>query len=256
MAGTAKTSKFMLSSATLMIGAMSALYDLNPADHSVGLVKNFQIMTEPTFTDLTQGTKNTTVFSALTGNAVKGQAEVHEYTARNLTYALSLDGSSVSTDASAVKTLTAPIVSGDSVVALNSVTGLVVGKHVMIYDTTVDDAVLVRKITDIDGLDVTFDQDINSNWATATTAIKQVNSIDLGSNTDSAYVSAVATGKLADGTPMAIRMPKVRIIKGFTLAFNSSQYGNMPFELDLIDMLPTDTFYADFITKKASLFTP
>lgn len=256
MAGTAKTSKFMLSSATLMIGSMASLYDLNPSTHSVGLVKNFQITSDPTFTDLTQGSKNTVVYSALTGSPVKGQAEVYEYTAQNLSYALSLDGSGVSTDITTAKALTAAITSGVSTIALNNVTGLVVGKYIMIYDTTVDDAVLVRKITNIVSLNVTVDQPINSAWAIATTAVKQVNAMDLGSTVDQPFLSAAATGKLADGTPMAIRMPKVRITKGFTLAFNSSEYANLPFEMELIDMLPTDTFYSDFTNRKAALFTP
>ena len=44
MAGEAKTDSFMLGAATVMIGAMADLYDLNPTDHSIGLVKNFSTL--------------------------------------------------------------------------------------------------------------------------------------------------------------------------------------------------------------------
>lgn len=256
MAGTAKTNKFLIGAASLMIGAQADLYNLLPATHSVGLIKNFQLSADPTFLDLTQGSKNTTIFSTLTGFPVKGQTEVYEYTAQNLSYGLSLDGSSVVTDATAAKTLTAAIETGDDVISLNNVTGLVVGKPIMLIDTTADDVVLVRTITEINSLDVTVDQTIESEWATSTTSVKQVNGIDVGSTSNQPFLSAVATGKLVDGSPIGIYMPKVRIVKGFTLAFNSENYSNLPFELELMDLLPSDPFYSTFNTKKAAIFTP
>jgi hypothetical protein len=90
MAGEAKTNNFMLGTATVMLGPMDDVFDLTPANHSIGLVKNFQLQSQPTFADLTQGIKNTQVYSVHTGNDVRASMEVYEFTAQNLSYALGL----------------------------------------------------------------------------------------------------------------------------------------------------------------------
>lgn len=256
MAGTAKTDNFLLGAATLMLGAQSELYDMLPATHSIGLIKNFQLSADPAFADLTQGSKNTVIFSQLTSFPVKGQTEVFEYTAQNLSYALSLDGSAITADATVAQALTAPIVSGDSVISVADGSVYTADHYVMIQDTTKDDTVLVRKILSIATDDLTLDAAVNSDWATATTTVKQVNKVDIGSQTNQPFLAAVAVGKLANGKPIGIYMPKVRIVKGFNVAFNAEQYSNLPFELELMDLLPTDPFYSTFSDKKSALFTP
>ncbi|TIT61156.1 MAG: hypothetical protein E5W90_32965, partial [Mesorhizobium sp.] len=71
MAGNAKTNKFLLSTATVMLGALADLHKLNPAEHSIGLVKNFQLTGEAQFTELTQGIRNAVVMSVRTGEGLK-----------------------------------------------------------------------------------------------------------------------------------------------------------------------------------------
>ena len=92
MSGEAKTSAFMLGNATVMIGPQAQLYDLQPSIHSIGLVKQFKIMAEPSYTRLTQGVKGTTVMSVLTSNVVRASMEVYESSIANLAYGLGLDG--------------------------------------------------------------------------------------------------------------------------------------------------------------------
>ena len=70
MAGLAKTDAFMLGDATVMIGAMADLLTLNTVEHSIGLVKEFMVKSEPGYTELTQGVKNTVVASVMTSNKV------------------------------------------------------------------------------------------------------------------------------------------------------------------------------------------
>ena len=55
MAGFAVTNEFLLSTATVMIGATSALKSLEPGAHSIGLVKNFKLASDPKLIELTQG---------------------------------------------------------------------------------------------------------------------------------------------------------------------------------------------------------
>lgn len=250
-AGTALTTEFLMGAATLMIGTQAEAMDLLPATHSLGLVKNFTVTTDPNFATLTQGTKNTEVYSTLTGNAVKASAEVYEYTAKNLAYGLALDGGSLAAKTTSVKSLTAAIVSGDTTMALNNVTGLAVNDYIMISDSTQEDVVLVRKITNIASLVVTVDNAVNSAWATTTTIITEVNAIDVGSTSNPPFLSAKATGILANGTPISIVFPKIRVTKGFNLAFQTQDFGNMPFEISVMDLVPSDPFYSSFPNRKA-----
>ena len=95
MAGEARSDSFLLGTATVMIGAQADLMNLNVAN-SVGLVKNIMLQTTPGFTELTQGVKNTLVYSVMTSNKSMVQGEMFEYTSRNMAYALSIDGTSLS----------------------------------------------------------------------------------------------------------------------------------------------------------------
>mgnify|MGYP001546125279 CR=1 FL=1 len=264
MAGKALTTRFMLGTATLMIGSMASLYDLKPSTDSVGLVKNLTIMADPTFLGLTQGSTNSTVFSKLTNNPVKLTAEVFEYTAKNLAYGLSLDGTGV------VPLGTSWSPNNDVGVDQNSTSNQVdlpdgagaiatVGSYIMFENpTSGDDLAQVRKVTAVDPATgakdtLTFTPNLVGYWPAAYAKVTVVNAIDVGSTIQQPFLSAKAVGKLVDGTEVAILIPKVRITKGFTMAFNSEQYGNMPFEMEAMDLVSTDAFYADFKTRKAAL---
>jgi hypothetical protein len=91
-AGSAKTEKFNLGAATVMIGPKDQVLDLVPEKHSIGLVKNFTFSSNDQYIDLTQGVRNTVVYSVKTGSEVTASMEAYEYTAKNLAYALGLEG--------------------------------------------------------------------------------------------------------------------------------------------------------------------
>lgn len=92
MAGNAKTTAFNIGTATVMIGPMEDVENLNPREHSIGLVKNFNVSATDNYTDLTQGIQNDIVWSEKTGSDVTATMEVYEYTPKNLAYALGLKG--------------------------------------------------------------------------------------------------------------------------------------------------------------------
>jgi hypothetical protein len=91
-AGSAKSESFNLGAATVMIGPKEKVLDLTPEEHSLGLVKNFTFSANDQYLDLTQGVRNTVVYSVKTGSEITASMEVYEYTAKNLAYALGLEG--------------------------------------------------------------------------------------------------------------------------------------------------------------------
>lgn len=91
-AGSAKTNKFNLGAATVMIGPRDQVLDFTPEKNSIGLVKNFSFSSNDQYIDLTQGVRNTIVYSVKTGSEITASMEVYEYTSKNLAYALGLEG--------------------------------------------------------------------------------------------------------------------------------------------------------------------
>jgi hypothetical protein len=93
MPGESKTTEFLLSQATIMVGPQAKVFELTPALHGIGLVKNVQVTADIGFVELTQGLANQTVSSVNNMINTKISAEVYEYTARNLAYGAGLDAS-------------------------------------------------------------------------------------------------------------------------------------------------------------------
>lgn len=91
-AGTARSEAFNLGAATVMIGPKDQVFDFTPEKNSIGLVKNFSFSSSDTYLDLTQGIRNTVVYSVKTGSELNCSMEVYEYTAKNLRYSLGLEG--------------------------------------------------------------------------------------------------------------------------------------------------------------------
>lgn len=92
VAGSARSESFNLGAATVMIGPKEKVFDLTPENDSIGLVKNFTFSSNDQYIDLTQGVRNTIVYSVKTGSEVTASMEVYEYTPKNLAYALGLEG--------------------------------------------------------------------------------------------------------------------------------------------------------------------
>lgn len=260
MAGEAKTNAFMLGTATVMLGAQADLFDLNPTDHSIGLVKNFNLQVDQTYTELTQGVQNQIVFSVRTGNKVMGTMEAYEYTGANLQYALGQEGynagdavlaAEVSTVQSATTTVLTMLATAASMNIIN-------GSYIKIQ-TGSNDQILIRKVTNVSGSNITVALLPAAPAAGAT--VSRMNVLGLGSNScaESTFIAAKIVGTLADCSEVVLLLPKVKITKGFALAFNSGDFQNLPLELTVYDLLPTDPHYAafsEFGNASAMLLTP
>lgn len=252
MAGEAKTSAFMLGTATVMLGPLEDVFDLTPEEHSIGLVKNFRVTQEQSFTDLSQGVKNTVVFSKMTGSNVRSSMEVYEYTARNMTYALGLEGSAVMAQTVAT-TVDTPAVISDTSLTVADETGFVVGDYIMIQIGNADQ-VLMRKVSAVSANTIEFTQALPKAIPAGASVIKS-NAVDLGSKDDQPFLAAKIVGTLADDTEVVIMLPKVRVTSGFSVGFTTEGFDNMPFELASYDQVAADPFFLEFGNAQAKLFT-
>ena len=248
MAGTAKTDDFMLGVATVMVGPQDKLFDLNPSEHSIGLVKNFSISSDPQYTNLTQGVKNSTVMSVMTNNQTTASMEVYEYTARNITYALGLDGSNVTEMTDETTTDTTQDGSSSAVTDLSVTDSSIfsVDDFVMISIND-DDHAYIRKVTGVDTTadDITLHASIGVNIPSGS-KVKKINKIGVGSKDDQPFFAAKIVGKLANNKPVVVLLPKIRVVNGFNLTWGSQDFGNLPMEFTMFDLTTSDSNYSFF----------
>jgi len=253
--GAAKTGTFMLGEASIMIGAQSDLYKLTPTQHGLGLVKNFQLKSDTGYVDLTQGVQNNIVDSAMNKSQLSASFEVYEYNAKNISYALGLNGSLLTNTSNAttvsVAESTGTYASPDMSLSVTSATGLAAGNWIVVQGAS-DDQIYVDKIASIATNVLTLTYGIPDSLL-AGAVVRLATSLDLGSTIDQPYLSMAAVGKLRDGTLVRVNVPKIRITKGFNLHFDTKAYGNMPFEATCYNLVTTDANFADFQTRVASL---
>lgn len=267
MPGNAKTTQFLLSTATVMIGPQADLLNLNPAAHSIGLVKNFQLSMDPAYTELTQGITNSVVMSVRTGEPLTASMEVYEYTLRNMAYASGLDASGATynsitginlSTAQITAAATAIVVSGDVT------TTYTVGSYLFIQqDTDVNsDVVHIAKVTAVaysaPNTTITF----------AGYPIPAGVTFPIGSRVGKVVKVPIAQGVLfqpelaakvvgilpKNNEPFTILLPKIKITRGLNVSFDSGNFTNLPFEFTPYSAASTDPSYPEFGPAAAILF--
>lgn len=256
--GMALTNKFMLGAATIMIGPQADLFNLTRTNHSLGLVKNFQLQTNPTFAELTQGVKNTLVYSVLNGHTATGSAEVYEYSPKNIAYMAQLNGTSV-TPVTAQQTTLSAAVTGSSgspatTFSVTSATGFAQNDWIIIEDPAFPDDAIVRQIGSIATNVITPTQNIQRNLSNAS-VVKKMNFTGIASKADVPFYSAMVVGRLADGSDLALALPKIRITGGLNVQFQTNDYGNMPLEFSIYDLVPSDPNYSVFGSTPAAILS-
>lgn len=250
MAGEAQSINFAAGAATIMVGDPADLRDFRPETHSLGLVKNVKIMAEASYIQLTQGIRNEVVHSIKTGEPVSMGAEIYEYNAKNWNYALGFSGYDV-TVTSAVHYVTTAVAAsslGTSTFDVDAVAGYTVGDYVNVQVGDTSDSVIPRRITatTTTPTTVTFDAPIKNQEIPVGAAIRKVNIIPVGRQSEQPFLAAKIVGTMADQVEVVIEIPKLRITKGFDLTFQTSDYANMPFEFTCYAQVPTDAQYARF----------
>ena len=266
MAGEAKTTALMLGTATVMLGDPADLFNFAPSSHSIGLVKNFNLTVDQSYTELTQGVQNQVVFSVKTGNKVMATMEAYEYTGKNLTYALGMEGFSAAAEVTGsasilsenLPSVPAPTTIAFTLSAVPSGIGITEGSYIKIQTGT-NDQVFVRKVTNITGSRITVAALPSAPAAGATVSKMNVIPLSQTSSCNDTFVAAKIVGTLADCSEVVILLPKVKVTKGFNLAFNSNDFQNMPLELTVYDLLSSDEHYdvfAEFGNTSSMLLTP
>lgn len=244
----------MLAEATVMIGPKEDLMKLNPEEHSVGLVKNFTVTNDKTSTDLTAGVQNDLVFSMVTQSDTRSTMEVYEYTAKNMSYALGLQGYSMVEVTGNVYTMTVDGTNNSDKTHTLTVgveaDGQVLnnGDDISIRNPA-NDNIILAKVTDSSSLatgSLTITADIGDLVLPKESIIQRVSILELGSTEEQAELSAKVSGQLADGTWVTLLNPRVKMTSSFSAAFSADNYGNMPFEWRNLKLLPGQPFYADF----------
>lgn len=258
MAGTAKTSKFHFSTASVLVGKQSEFLTLNEASHSIGLVKNVAVTADPTIVDLTQGILNDVVDQQITGVNVRASFEVYEYTAKNLAYGMALDGTAttynpVTATASPVK---AAVAAGATTFTLDTdrTSDFVAGAYGFLQEG-LDSYVHVFKVissafaTGTTTVTITgYPVPTGMNFSTVNGRAGIFNKIDYNPANINSFLSCRIIGTMKnDNRPLILHFPKIRILKGFNLRFAADGFGNMPFEFTPYAPIASDVGYsADF----------
>jgi hypothetical protein len=264
MAGTAQTKSFLLSSATVMVGPQADLHKLNPAEHSIGLVKNFTMNADPTFVELTQGLKNHIVMSVKNGEGIRCSMEVYEYTLRNLAYAAGFDASGAGYDPVDTIWVTSAAIATNTVVEVASdiTTDLAAGDYVFLqngYDDKVHIAKVASAVFATSKTTVTFatgyETPVGASFPIGS-RLGKVKKLEMGNGTNvQPELAAKIVGLLPkDNAPFTILLPRMKISKGFGVAFQTDNFGNLPFEFTPYAGTPEDPFYAEYGESVAVLF--
>lgn len=255
MAGQATNNDFMLGVAELQIGPQADLFDLTH-EHSLGLVKNLTLNSDPTYVELTQGVKNTIVDSAQTNNATRITAEVYQFDSANVKYALGLDGSVGVVANAALTVQTAADADDLEVVVTGDVTATATaGKWLVIEQ---GDSFHVAKIASsaltTGNTTVTLTGYALPFAITTAARISLMNAITVGSKEDQPYLSAKALGVLSNGDRWYMMVPKLRVVRGFSMAFTTENYGNMPIELTPYEQTSEDVNYGKMPTTDGTVY--
>lgn len=264
MPGEAKTSKFLLSDATIMVGPRADVFELTPAKHSIGLVKAVRAEVTHGWSELTQGVTNQTVYSVNNSIDSMISGEVYEYTARNLAYAAQIDATGTDYDeVSTILTLASEHDDTDTTLALGTGEGAstAVGDFLVLQQSE-SDVVAVVKVASIAVDTVTFDAayglPTGVTWAVATTRVFVVKKpVKIGGASGDTLYGVKIVGLLPENRrPVTLIFPKVRIMKGLSVAFDSQNFSNMPFEFKPYALTPADAFYADLPNNSQFMVLP
>lgn len=260
MAGEAKTAQFLLATATLMLGPQEDVFALTPAEHSVGLVKNVQMQTQPRFTELMQGVTGQLVYSVNTENPVTVSQEVYEYTARNIAYAVGIDAHGAGFDPiSVTHLLSADVEDSDTSITLAGTTTMpVAGDWLAMSAGAGSDNIFVFRAGTITSRAIAIPTEFvlpaGVTWDKDDVKVYKVSAIKVGTQESSGFLGAKVVGVLPEqNEPVTIIFPKVRITNGLNLNFQTDNFSNMPFEFKPYALLPSDPFYADFAGNKSSM---
>lgn len=248
-----KKNAFMLSSAVLMLDKFgnTPVFDLTPAQHSVGLSKEIAVTLDASSIDLTSGITQAIVDTARTNVQASISGSVQEYSAENFMRSLGLSGAAKIALRGKLKTAAAGgavsltlndnPVPGDASTTLGATAAVIkAGDTLLIQDPDTPELVFPTRAsaastyaTGDHTVPIAAPYAIPAGMTFPVGAIVWVVSeMAVGSTDQTDLFSVKIVGTLSQfNKPVVFVAPKVQITKGFNLAFTETEYGAMPWEM-------------------------
>lgn len=248
-----KKSAFSLTSATLMIGDafVDDVFALTPEDNSVGMSSEINVSLDSSITELMNGVQQVTVDAVRTGVNGSITGNVFEMTAQNFMTSQAMGGApsvdvkrgvlaSAAAAAAVSLSITSDPVPGEAGSAITANTDIPSGSTILIQrpDGETDFVFPTQTSGAASGtgpytVPIAGDFAIPAGmsfpagsrvWIVAPVAVGNMDADDL-------FCVKIA-GKLTNfDRPVVYIAPKVRMVKGFQLSFNETQYTSMPWEM-------------------------
>ncbi len=246
-------SAFSLSSATLMIGKAFTddVFGLTPALNSVGMVSEAQIGLDSNITELLNGVSQSMVDAKRTGVRSTISANVYEMTAQNFMRAQAMSGA-----ATVVKRgkLTAALAAGAVSMSIDSdpIPGEPTSAIATLGDIPSGSTILIQRPGgEVDyvfptkstgaatGASAPFTVPIAAPYAIPAgmtfpigSRVWVVSPVGVGNIDADDLFCVKITGTLSNyDRPVTFVAPKVRVVQGFQMSFNETQYSSMPWQL-------------------------
>lgn len=245
-------SAFSLSSATIMLGRAFTddVFSLTPSVHSVGMVSEANITLDSSITELLNGVAQVSVDAKRTGVSASITGNVYEMTAQNFMRAQAMAGA-----ATVVKrgVLTAPLAAAAVSISINSdpIPGEATSAITALGDIPAGSTILIQRVNG------EFDYVFPTKSSAAATGsgpyvipiagayaipagmtfpagsrVWVVQEVGVGDIDADDLFCVKVTGTLSNfDRPVTYVAPKVRMVKGFQIAYNETQYSSMPWEM-------------------------
>lgn len=235
----AKTTNFMLSSADLMLGPELDVFDLNPTDHSIGLIKDFTLSLRPSSVKLPTGLTASPRKTVRKQGTLNVSMEVYEYTADNVSYAAGLSKPAIKTF---VASLTSEALEDATTLNVSTTNGVADGDTILIFT---ENGSYSREVESFTSNQITIIKPIGFSLP-ASTVCTSSNVISVGPVDDIKTFSCRVYAKLANDTPVEMLFPKVSVVSELILAFSTTEYGSIPLQLECFETLPGDPHHDHF----------
>lgn len=255
-------SAFSLSSATIMLGRAFTddVFALTPSAHSVGMVSEAVVGLDSSITELLNGVSQSTVDAKRTGVASSITGNVYEMTAQNFmrSQAMASGGNTVvkrgvlsaAAAASAVSlSITSDPIPGEPTSAITAIGDIPAGSTILIQRVNGEQDYVFPTVTSgvATGtgpytVPIAGAYAIPSTMSFAAGArVWVVSPVPVGDIDADDLFCVKITGTLSNfDRPVTYIAPKVRMVKGFQLSYNETQYSSMPWELKPLLMSATE----------------
>jgi hypothetical protein len=246
-------SAFSLSSATIMMGKAFTddVFGLYPSAHSIGMVSQVAVPVESSITSLLNGVAQVEVDAKRTGVSSSITANVFEMTAQNFMRSQAMSGQATQVKRGVLAadvaggavslTITSDPIPGEAASAMTAIGDIPQGSTILIQRVNGEtDYVFPTQTTAAATLNTgTFTVPIAAPYAVpaamsfkAGARVWVVSPVGVADITADDLFCVKVTGTLSNfDRPVSAVFPKVRVVKGFGLSYNETQYSSMSWEL-------------------------